>query len=114
MEAESSADREALLAQLEEGQTVNGTIKNLTEYGAFVDLGGIDGLLHITDIAWKKVKHPSEILTLAENLKVKVIAVDKEKFRVSLGLKQLQEDPWNNIIKKVSYSTSFNIITKRR
>ena len=89
-----------LISKINEGDVLDGVVKNLTDYGAFIDLGGIDGLLHITDIAWKKVKHPSEILTLAENLKVKVIAVDKEKFRVSLGLKQLQEDPWNNIIKK--------------
>lgn len=89
-----------LISKINEGDILDGVVKNLTDYGAFIDLGGIDGLLHITDIAWKKVKHPSEILTLAENLKVKVIAVDKEKFRVSLGLKQLQEDPWNNIIKK--------------
>jgi len=88
------------ISKINEGDILDGVVKNLTDYGAFIDLGGIDGLLHITDIAWKKVKHPSEILTLAENVKVKVIAVDKEKFRVSLGLKQLQEDPWNNIIKK--------------
>jgi len=89
-----------LISKINEGDVLDGVVKNLTDYGAFIDLGGIDGLLHITDIAWKKVKHPSETLTLAENVKVKVIAVDKEKFRVSLGLKQLQEDPWNNIIKK--------------
>ena len=97
-----------LISKINEGDILDGVVKNLTDYGAFIDLGGIDGLLHITDIAWKKVKHPSEILTLAENLKVKVIAVDKEKFRVSLGLKQLQEDPWNNIIKKVSKISLLN------
>ena len=90
MEAESSADREALLAQLEEGQTVTGTIKNLTDYVAFVDLGGIDGLLHISDMAWKRIKHPS----------VKVLKFDRERNRVSLGLKQLGEDPWLAIMSR--------------
>lgn len=94
MEAESSADREALLAQLEEGQTVTGTIKNLTDYGAFVDLGGIDGLLHITDMAWKRIKHPSEVVEVGQEVTVKVLKFDKERNRVSLGLKQLGEDPW--------------------
>ena len=93
MEAESSADREALLAQLEEGQTVTGTIKNLTDYGAFVDLGGIDGLLHITDMAWKRIKHPSEVVEVGQEVTVKVLKFDKERNRVSLGLKQLGEDP---------------------
>ena len=94
MEAESSADREALLAQLEEGQTVTGTIKNLTDYGAFVDLGGIDGLLHITDMAWKRIKHPSEVVEVGQEVTVKVLKFDRERNRVSLGLKQLGEDPW--------------------
>ena len=89
-----------LISKIEEGDILEGVVKNLTDYGAFVDLGGIDGLLHITDISWKKVKHPSESLSLAQNIKVKVIGLDREKFRVSLGLKQLQDDPWEKIIKK--------------
>ena len=89
-----------LISKIKEGDILEGVVKNLTDYGAFVDLGGIDGLLHITDISWKKVKHPSESLSLAQNIKVKVIGLDREKFRVSLGLKQLQDDPWEKIIKK--------------
>ena len=89
-----------LISKINEGDILEGVVKNLTDYGAFVDLGGIDGLLHITDISWKKVKHPSESLSLAQNVKVKVIGLDREKFRVSLGLKQLQDDPWEKIIKK--------------
>ena len=100
MEAESSADREALLAQLEEGQTVTGTIKNLTDCGAFVDLGGIDGLLHITDMAWKRIKHPSEVVEVGQEVTVKVLKFDKERNRVSLGLKQLGEDPWLAIMNR--------------
>ncbi|MFC3901379.1 SSU ribosomal protein S1P [Acinetobacter marinus] len=100
MEAESSADREALLSQLEEGQTVTGTIKNLTEYGAFVDLGGIDGLLHITDMAWKRIKHPSEVVEVGQEVTVKVLKFDKERNRVSLGLKQLGQDPWMEIMSR--------------
>ena len=89
-----------LISKIKEGDILEGVVKNLTDYGAFVDLGGIDGLLHITDISWKKVKHPSDFLSLAQNIEVKVIGLDREKFRVSLGLKQLQDDPWENIIKK--------------
>jgi len=100
MEAESSADREALLAQLEEGQTVTGTIKNLTDYGALVDLGGIDGLLHITDMAWKRIKHPSEVVEVGQEVTVKVLKFDRERNRVSLGLKQLGEDPWMAIMNR--------------
>ncbi|ENV34169.1 30S ribosomal protein S1 [Acinetobacter gerneri] len=100
MEAESSADREALLSQLEEGQTVTGTIKNLTDYGAFVDLGGIDGLLHITDMAWKRIKHPSEVVEVGQEVTVKVLKFDRERNRVSLGLKQLGEDPWLAIMSR--------------
>ena len=100
MEAESSADREALLSQLEEGQTVTGTIKNLTDYGAFVDLGGIDGLLHITDMAWKRIKHPSEVVEVGQEVTVKVLKFDRERNRVSLGLKQLGEDPWLAIMNR--------------
>lgn len=94
VESESSAEREALLGNLQEGQEVKGIVKNLTDYGAFVDLGGIDGLLHITDMAWRRVKHPSEIVSVGQELKVKVLKFDRDKTRVSLGLKQLGSDPW--------------------
>ena len=93
----NSADREALLETLEEGKEVEGIIKNLADYGAFVDLGGVDGLLHITDISWQRVNHPSEKLTIGEKIKVKVLNYDKEKMRVSLGLKQLTASPWDSI-----------------
>lgn len=92
--SEGSAEREALLESLEEGQEVKGVVKNLTDYGAFVDLGGLDGLLHITDMSWRRVKHPSEVVTVGQELTVKVLKFDREKSRVSLGLKQLGSDPW--------------------
>ncbi len=94
VEVESSAEREKLLENLEEGQTIKGIVKNLTDYGAFIDLGGIDGLLHITDMAWKRVKQPSEIVNVGDEIDVKVLTFDKERSRVSLGLKQLGSDPW--------------------
>ncbi|MDZ4326168.1 MAG: 30S ribosomal protein S1, partial [Pseudomonas sp.] len=94
LEAENSAEREALLESLQEGQQVTGIVKNLTDYGAFVDLGGVDGLLHITDMAWKRIKHPSEIVNVGDEIDVKVLKYDRERNRVSLGLKQLGEDPW--------------------
>ncbi|SDN08508.1 30S ribosomal protein S1 [Vreelandella arcis] len=97
LEAENSAEREALLATLQEGQQIKGIVKNLTDYGAFVDLGGVDGLLHITDMAWKRIKHPSEIVAVGDEVNVKVLKFDRERNRVSLGLKQLGEDPWVNI-----------------
>jgi small subunit ribosomal protein S1 len=97
IESENSEEREALLANLEEGSEVKGIVKNLTDYGAFVDLGGLDGLLHITDMAWKRVKHPSEIVAVGDEIDVKVLKFDKEKNRVSLGLKQLGSDPWGEI-----------------
>ncbi|MBU2918664.1 30S ribosomal protein S1 [Psychrosphaera sp. F3M07] len=97
IETENSAEREELLANLEEGSEVKGIVKNLTDYGAFVDLGGLDGLLHITDMAWKRVKHPSEIVAVGDEIDVKVLKFDKEKNRVSLGLKQLGSDPWGDI-----------------
>lgn len=100
MEAESSAEREELLGKLEEGQIVTGVIKNLTDYGAFVDLGGIDGLLHITDMAWKRIKHPSEVVEVGQEVTVKVLKFDRERNRVSLGLKQLGEDPWMAIMSR--------------
>lgn len=97
LEAENSAEREQLLANLAEGQEVKGIVKNLTDYGAFVDLGGVDGLLHITDMAWKRIKHPSEIVAVGDEINVKVLKFDRERNRVSLGLKQLGEDPWIQI-----------------
>lgn len=98
VEEESSADRQALLESLHEGQVLNGIVKNLTDYGAFIDLGGIDGLLHITDISWKRVKHPSEVLTVGQDVKVKVLSFDSERNRVSLGMKQLGNDPWVDLV----------------
>ncbi|NRA82848.1 MAG: 30S ribosomal protein S1 [Gammaproteobacteria bacterium] len=97
IETENSAEREELLASLQEGLEVKGIVKNLTDYGAFVDLGGIDGLLHITDMAWKRVKHPSEIVNVGDEINVRVLKYDREKTRVSLGLKQMGEDPWVSI-----------------
>ncbi len=97
MEEENKAERDALLSTLQEGQEVKGIVKNLTDYGAFVDLGGVDGLLHITDMAWKRIKHPSEIVSVGDEINVKVLKFDRERNRVSLGLKQLGEDPWVNI-----------------
>lgn len=100
VEEESSADRQALLDSLHEGQVLNGIVKNLTDYGAFIDLGGIDGLLHITDISWKRVKHPSELLTVGQDVKVKVLSFDHERNRVSLGMKQLGNDPWVDLVER--------------
>ena len=94
IESETSHERDQLLESLQEGQEVKGIVKNLTDYGAFVDLGGIDGLLHITDMAWKRVKHPSEIVNVGDEIQVKVLKFDRERTRVSLGMKQLGEDPW--------------------
>ncbi|AFU97731.1 30S ribosomal protein S1 [Simiduia agarivorans] len=94
LEQANSAEREELLASLQEGMAVKGIVKNLTDYGAFVDLGGVDGLLHITDMAWKRIKHPSEIVAVGDEIDVKVLKFDRERNRVSLGLKQLGEDPW--------------------
>ncbi len=105
VEKEYSAEREALLESLEEGKQVNGIVKNLTDYGAFVDLGGIDGLLHITDMAWKRVKHPSEVVEIGQEIGVKVLKFDKEKQRVSLGLKQMGEDPWTNLARRYPEGT---------
>jgi small subunit ribosomal protein S1 len=97
MESANSAEREELLQNLQEGQSVKGVVKNLTDYGAFVDLGGVDGLLHITDMAWKRIKHPSEIVEVGQEMDVKILKFDRERNRVSLGLKQLGEDPWVQI-----------------
>ena len=102
LEKINSAEKVELLKNLDEGQIVKGTVKNLTDYGAFVDLGGLDGLLHITDISWSRVTNPSEVLTLGEEIDVKILSFDKEKLRVSLGLKQIQNDPWETIEGKYS------------
>ena len=100
VEQEFSAERSALLENLQEGSVVHGAVKNLTDYGAFVDLGGIDGLLHITDMAWKRVKHPSEVVKVGDEIDVRILKFDRERSRVSLGLKQLGADPWENIARR--------------
>src|SRR5918993_1084752 len=110
VESEFSAEREQLLERLQEGAIVAGVVKNLTDYGAFVDLGGIDGLLHITDMAWKRVRHPSEVVNVGEELQVRVLKYDRERNRVSLGLKQLGEDPWDNIARR--YPTGARLVGK--
>ncbi len=105
VESEFSAEREALLESLQEGMMVKGIVKNLTDYGVFVDLGGIDGLLHITDMAWKRVKHPSEIVNVGDEIEVKVLKFDRERNRVSLGLKQLGQDPWADLERRYPENT---------
>ena len=105
VESEFSAEREQLLERLEEGAIVTGVVKNLTDYGAFLDLGGIDGLLHITDMAWKRVHHPSEVVNVGDELEVRVLRFDRERNRVSLGLKQLGDDPWNDLSRRYPIGT---------
>ncbi len=105
VEKEYSAEREELLKTLEEGASVTGVVKNLTDYGAFIDLGGIDGLLHITDMAWRRVRHPSECVEIGQEINVKVLKYDKDKNRVSLGMKQMGEDPWQNIARRYPAGT---------
>ena len=105
VESEFSEEREELLATMEEGKVLSGTVKNLTDYGAFIDLGGIDGLLHITDMAWKRIRHPSEVVEMGQEISVKVLKFDKEKNRVSLGLKQMGEDPWANLTRRYPVNT---------
>ena len=105
VEQEYSAERSALLDNLQEGSVVKGTVKNLTDYGAFVDLGGIDGLLHITDMAWKRVKHPSEVVKVGDEIDVRILKFDRERQRVSLGIKQLGADPWQNIARRYPPNT---------
>src|SRR3990170_3221467 len=105
VESEHSEEREQLLEKLVEGAVLKGVVKNLTDYGAFVDLGGIDGLLHITDMAWKRVRHPSEVVEVGQELDVRVLKYDRERNRVSLGLKQLGEDPWDNIARRYPSNT---------
>ncbi len=97
LEESRAEQRHEIVANLAEGQVIDGTVKNLTDYGAFVDLGGIDGLLHVTEIAWRRVNHPSEVLTIGQQVKVRIIKIDHETHRISLGMKQLQEDPWSAI-----------------
>ncbi len=101
-------EREKLIKNIYEGIIVKGIVKNITDYGAFIDLGGLDGLLHITDMSWKRIKHPNEIITIGEKIKVKIIKFDKKNTRVSLGLKQLSEDPWKNIIDKYPINSKIN------
>ncbi|MBU26061.1 MAG: 30S ribosomal protein S1 [Gammaproteobacteria bacterium] len=108
LEQENSEEREALLENLVEGQAVKGLVKNLTDYGAFVDLGGVDGLLHITDMSWKRIKHPSEVVAVGDEVDVKVLKFDRERNRVSLGLKQLGEDPWIEIKNRYPVNTRVN------
>jgi len=105
LEGQNGVDLEALIDTLKEGSVVKGIVKNITDYGAFVDLGGIDGLLHITDLAWKRIKHPSEILNIGDEIDARVLKFDKEKNRVSLGLKQLDEDPWVGLSRRSSVKT---------
>ena len=100
VEAETSEERDALIESIQEGQILKGIVKNLTDYGAFIDLGGIDGLLHITDMSWKRIKHPSEIVNVADEIDVKVLKFDRDRTRVSLGLKQMGEDPWEDITRR--------------
>ncbi|MFL6648357.1 MAG: 30S ribosomal protein S1, partial [Sulfurifustaceae bacterium] len=105
VEKEISAERQALLSNLEEGQVVKGVVKNLTDYGAFVDLGGIDGLLHITDMAWRRVRHPSEVVQAGQEITAKILKFDTEKNRVSLGLKQMGDDPWMGVSRRYPQGT---------
>jgi small subunit ribosomal protein S1 len=105
LEANMGADREAVMENLKEGAIVKGVIKNITDYGAFVDLGGIDGLLHITDLAWRRVKHPSEVLTVGDEVEAKILKFDQEKNRVSLGIKQMGDDPWNGLARRYPQGT---------
>ena len=105
LEGQSGVDLEALIETLKEGSVVKGIVKNITDYGAFVDLGGIDGLLHITDLAWKRIKHPSEILNIGDEIDARVLKFDKDKNRVSLGLKQLDEDPWVGLSRRSPVKT---------
>ncbi|WP_294948770.1 30S ribosomal protein S1 [Sulfurivirga sp.] len=105
IEEEYSADREELLKQLKEGAVLKGIVKNLTDYGAFIDLGGIDGLLHITDMAWRRVNHPSELLNVGDEVEVMVLKYDQERNRVSLGMKQLQDDPWKDLVARYPIGT---------
>ena len=103
LEETRAEQRQELVQNLEEGQVIDGVVKNITDYGAFVDLGGIDGLLHVTDIAWRRVNHPSEVLSIGANVKVQVIKVNPETQRISLGMKQLEADPWEGVAADWAY-----------
>ena len=105
LEVSQGADREAMMQNLQEGAIVQGIVKNITDYGAFVDLGGIDGLLHITDLAWRRVKHPSEVLTVGDEVEAKILKFDQEKNRVSLGIKQMGDDPWHGLARRYPQNT---------
>ena len=107
LEESSAEQRHEIVANLEEGQVIDGTVKNITDYGAFVDLGGIDGLLHVTDIAWRRVNHPTEVLTIGQTVKVKIIKINHETHRISLGMKQLLDDPWQGIEAKYPINSRF-------
>src|SRR5690554_3979383 len=107
LEESRAEQRSEIVQQLEEGQVVDGVVKNITDYGAFVDLGGIDGLLHVTDIAWRRVNHPSEVLTIGETIKVQIVRINHESHRISLGMKQLQADPWEGIEAKYPIEAKF-------
>jgi small subunit ribosomal protein S1 len=108
LEESRAEQRSEIVQQLEEGQVVDGVVKNITDYGAFVDLGGIDGLLHVTDIAWRRVNHPSEVLTIGETIKVQIVRINHESHRISLGMKQLQADPWDGIEAKYPVGAKFS------
>ncbi|MGL5138098.1 MAG: 30S ribosomal protein S1 [Beijerinckiaceae bacterium] len=108
LEETRAGQRQELVSNLEEGQVIDGVVKNITDYGAFVDLGGIDGLLHVTDIAWRRVNHPSEVLAVGQTVKVKIVKINQETHRISLGMKQLQEDPWAGIAAKYAIGSRFN------
>jgi small subunit ribosomal protein S1 len=105
VESSMGEERSKLVENLKEGSSVNGIVKNITDYGAFIDLGGIDGLLHITDMAWKRVRHPSEVLTIGQEVTAKVLRYDQEKNRVSLGIKQLGDDPWEGVTRRYPQGT---------
>ena len=107
LEETRAEQRQELVQNLEEGQVIDGVVKNITDYGAFVDLGGIDGLLHVTDIAWRRVNHPTEVLNIGQQVKVKIIKINHETHRISLGMKQLQDDPWQGIEAKYPVGTRF-------
>ncbi|WP_423065250.1 30S ribosomal protein S1 [Devosia sp. CN2-171] len=107
LEESRAEQRSEIVQQLEEGQVVDGVVKNITDYGAFVDLGGIDGLLHVTDIAWRRVNHPSEVLSIGETIKVQIVRINHESHRISLGMKQLQADPWDGIAAKYPVGAKF-------
>jgi small subunit ribosomal protein S1 len=107
LEESRAEQRSEIVQQLEEGQVVDGVVKNITDYGAFVDLGGIDGLLHVTDIAWRRVNHPTEVLSIGETIKVQIIRINHESHRISLGMKQLQADPWDGIEAKYPVGAKF-------